>query len=367
MINKKKIFKIILLSFLFLSIFSNIVISVDNLSIPADEDSYINLSQPDANHGNDSYLKIKSENFGYYPPGMNPVDYQNISYIKFNLSSISNSFDIIEADLEIYIINNSKNSGDIELFFCTDDSWDENQITWNNAPNYELNKLDSIENISIFSQWYSFDVTNTIMSNDLDFISFVLVGVENYEYISIISKDNILPDYEIYQPKLNIYYTTNTIDGEPIANFDFSPLNPNLNEVIQFNDKSKDDDGTIISWSWDFGDGTNSNLQNPTNMYLGSGSYEVTLLVTDNDGFKSSIKRSITISQIEEYDNNNNSINIIDDSTNETKENIDNEKFASVENKFFGLFSLTEVLIIILIVVIICCTFIICILLLRKK
>jgi len=51
-----------------------------------------------------------------------------------------------------------------------------------------------------------------------------------------------------------------------------------------FSDKSKDDDGSVVSWLWDFGDGTGSNEQNPTHSYQEEGHYDVTLTVTDDDG-----------------------------------------------------------------------------------
>jgi PKD repeat protein len=51
-----------------------------------------------------------------------------------------------------------------------------------------------------------------------------------------------------------------------------------------FTDKSKDDDGNVVSWAWDFGDGTGSNQQNPTHSYEDEGHYDVTLTVTDDDG-----------------------------------------------------------------------------------
>ena len=51
-----------------------------------------------------------------------------------------------------------------------------------------------------------------------------------------------------------------------------------------FTDKSKDDDGSVVSWAWDFGDGTGSSQQNPTHSYEDEGHYDVTLTVTDDDG-----------------------------------------------------------------------------------
>ncbi len=38
------------------------------------------------------------------------------------------------------------------------------------------------------------------------------------------------------------------------------------------------------SWAWDFGDGTTSTVQNPTNLYSAPGSYDITLTVTTSTG-----------------------------------------------------------------------------------
>lgn len=45
---------------------------------------------------------------------------------------------------------------------------------------------------------------------------------------------------------------------------------------------STDPDGTVVSWLWDFGDGNTSTQANPTHVYLVSGTYDVTLTVTDD-------------------------------------------------------------------------------------
>src|SRR5207249_5998719 len=53
---------------------------------------------------------------------------------------------------------------------------------------------------------------------------------------------------------------------------------------------SSDPDGTIASYSWNFGDGTPaSTLQNPSHTYGAGGSYTVTLRVTDNQGAQSAL------------------------------------------------------------------------------
>src|SRR3954463_2265940 len=51
-----------------------------------------------------------------------------------------------------------------------------------------------------------------------------------------------------------------------------------------FTDQSTDTDGTIASRSWDFGDGTTSQDQNPVHKFAEAKTYQVALTVTDNAG-----------------------------------------------------------------------------------
>lgn len=52
---------------------------------------------------------------------------------------------------------------------------------------------------------------------------------------------------------------------------------------VQFTDTSTDPDGTIVAWSWDFGDSMSSAEQHPVHTYTEAGTYIVRLQVTDND------------------------------------------------------------------------------------
>ncbi len=70
----------------------------------------------------------------------------------------------------------------------------------------------------------------------------------------------------------------------PVANTG-GPYFSTVNRSILFNgSQSYDPDGTIISYSWDFGDGTTSEDKFSMHSYYLSGNYTVSLTVTDNDG-----------------------------------------------------------------------------------
>jgi PKD repeat protein len=82
---------------------------------------------------------------------------------------------------------------------------------------------------------------------------------------------------------------TGPVNQSPVAKFSFSPASPKIDETITFKDESTDPDGAadIISWEWDFGDGTKSTERNPTKKYAQKKVYTVTLIVTDRAGAKS--------------------------------------------------------------------------------
>jgi PKD repeat protein len=79
----------------------------------------------------------------------------------------------------------------------------------------------------------------------------------------------------------------------PTANFTLEKTHLD----VQFTDASTDDDGTIVSWQWDFGDGSSpaSDTSNPNHTYAESGTYEAKLIVTDDDGATHEISKSVEV------------------------------------------------------------------------
>jgi hypothetical protein len=82
----------------------------------------------------------------------------------------------------------------------------------------------------------------------------------------------------------------------PEASFSYSPLNPEISEVVTFDaSSSSDPDGTVVSYFWDFGDGNTENSLSATviHSYTVKGTYTVTLTVTDNDGLTDTTSHTI--------------------------------------------------------------------------
>jgi subtilisin-like proprotein convertase family protein len=81
----------------------------------------------------------------------------------------------------------------------------------------------------------------------------------------------------------------------PVAGFEY--VADNLS--VSFTDSSSDVNGDIESWSWNFGDGAISGDQNPVHVFANSGSYDVTLTVTDAEGQSSSKMMTVDVSDVE--------------------------------------------------------------------
>ncbi len=77
------------------------------------------------------------------------------------------------------------------------------------------------------------------------------------------------------------YITVNPAYRSPGAAFSGIRPTNSAPMTIQFIDRSS---GPATSWSWDFGDGGSSNLQNPAHTYSNPGTYTVTLRVSNPAG-----------------------------------------------------------------------------------
>lgn len=104
-------------------------------------------------------------------------------------------------------------------------------------------------------------------------------------------------NYTVKLIATNIYNCNNieiknlyiTVYNKPTASFTASPtIACDPGETINFQSTSTG----AVSWLWNFGDGNTSTLQNPAHIYGATGSYDVSLIVTNANGCKDTLVKS---------------------------------------------------------------------------
>jgi hypothetical protein len=94
-------------------------------NLPAAADTYVNSNNPTANYGSETQLML-------YAQG--PLARFRRAYLKFDLSGIPAGEIITGAKLHLYFNGNLTQPAD--LHYVENDTWKENEITWNNKPDF---------------------------------------------------------------------------------------------------------------------------------------------------------------------------------------------------------------------------------------
>ena len=166
-------------------------------------DAHVNSTSSDTNYGGEGnmYVSASSE--------------QDFAYVMFNLSSIPLNANIISAELKLYL---SSTGGDIYwypadtigAYYCSDISWTEPGITWNNKPSFNPEPTDSwsfsiIYYVGLYKSWdITEDVKTALPSRTLtEVIKFESKTGDGYAIFH--SRE------EASKPKLEIEYSTEPV------------------------------------------------------------------------------------------------------------------------------------------------------------
>lgn len=122
-------------------------------------------------------------------------------------------------------------------------------------------------------------------------ISGLSAGVYTYVINDAFCRE-LIDSVQIYQNPVPAF----TVTPNTVAN-----VNPNSvcnGEDFQFTDNSSSPDGSIVNWSWDFGDGNTSSQQNPSHQFAGPGTYTVKLVVETDHACPDSTTQQVTVDPI---------------------------------------------------------------------
>jgi gliding motility-associated-like protein len=160
------------------------------------------------------------------------------------------------------------------------------EVVASSSPNFTVNTNSGCEGLSvIFSDettnspntflWDFVDGSTSILQNPTHI--FDTAGVYDITLTTSISSQ--CSTSIIFPAEIEIF-------SKPIISFTSDTI---LGCSIPFNVSFTDNTINAVNWSWDFGDGNSSNIQNPSNIYTSSNLFDVSLLVTNDFGCFSSV------------------------------------------------------------------------------
>ena len=189
-----------LLSFSSFEVDADPAIGSTTTTIYAVADAYANSSSPDVNYGIENYLYVSSNS------NASCISY---TYIMFDLLGIPSNANIISAKLKLDL---NSTGGEIYwhppdtigAYYCSNNSWTELGITWNNKPSFNPDPTDTWS-FSIFAdprEWgITEDVITALPSGNLTEVLKFEKKTE-YGYAVFHSRE------ETNKPKLEVEYTT---------------------------------------------------------------------------------------------------------------------------------------------------------------
>jgi len=168
-----------------------------------------------------------------------------------------------------------------------------------NDPDGDLVRLRFDWGDGSLSNWTAFVVSNTSVS-----ASYAWINVSSYP-IRVIAQDANGANSSWSDP-LTVNVSQAASEGTlPVGMFTV-PGNASTNQTIVFDTSGiYDPDGAIVSYQWDFGDGTTAVGKNPVHTYQVPGTYTVTLTVIDDSGLTVTFSKVVNIVQSSEAQTGN--------------------------------------------------------------
>ncbi|MFH2096749.1 MAG: PKD domain-containing protein, partial [Bacteroidota bacterium] len=208
------------------------------------------------NFGNGNTSADQNPDYYYSSPGTYLVNLQVVS----DSGCVSQIYENIEVFSLPNVNFNFSNS-------CLSDSVSFNNLTTIQSGN--LNYLWDFGNGS----------TSALKNPVMLFGNAGLYDVQLIAWSGLSCSDSVTKTLQIYPDPVAEFSANNVCDGIPVS----------------FINNSTIESGSVQSYSWDFGDGTNSIQPEPEKLYLNPGSYTVNLDIVSNNGCTGHVQHDITV------------------------------------------------------------------------
>ena len=121
-------------------------------------------------------------------------------------------------------------------------------------------------------------------------------GTHTYKYPgTYLVKLTVIDDKGVFDSQEIAIEVTN---APPVANFSATDDAPSVGETVEFDASgSYDPNGEVVSYEWDFGDGTTGEGVKASHSYDKEGYYVITLTVTDDAGAVGTVRHAVNVQQ----------------------------------------------------------------------
>jgi len=228
-------------------------------------DTHVNSSSPTRNYGAESSFRIRSGSPAFS------------AYLKFNVTGLSGA--VTRATLRMYVIDDGPYGGAVysvsNNYKGTSTPWLEEGLNWNNAPALSGTPV-AVAGAAKLNAWLEWDVTAALSGDGV--FSFGLNSTStNSVYFS--SKEGASAPQLIIETGSGMAVQAPVAQASATPESGVTPLSVNFSSAGSY-----DPDGSINSYSWNFGDGSSSTQANPAHTYNNAGNYAAVLTVHDNQG-----------------------------------------------------------------------------------
>lgn len=232
-------------------------------------DAYVEDVNPSTNYGGQSYLKVSDSG--------NMFVGESLAFLKFDLSEIPSGATINSAKLQLYTSVYVTSTHNIGAYYCSDNTWTEIGITYDNHPSFTTTATSTAA-VASTSKWYEWTVTSdtqTALGTADKKLTIVLKSDfhDGSDWVWFESRDQQYSWMEEYIPKLEISYTSPDTTPPTISNIKAQPGQPTPDNEVTVTASIVDDGSGVKEADLHYSTDEGTNWNNVSMSFAGDSTY----------------------------------------------------------------------------------------------